>query len=45
MKNHLVLFASKINTTHIQIVLMLIVLAMLVVGAGAIDDFGGIGRK
>ena len=45
MKNHLVLFASKINMTHIQIVLMLIVLAMLVVGAGAIDDFGGIGRK
>jgi hypothetical protein len=45
MKNHLVLFASKINMTHIQIALMLVILAMLVVGAGAIDDFGGIARR
>jgi hypothetical protein len=45
MKNQIILFVSKINMTHIQIALLLIVLAMLVVGAGAIDDFGGASRR
>lgn len=43
--NQLVLFSSKINKTHIQYALMLIALAMLVLGAGAPEDVGGIGTK
>jgi hypothetical protein len=35
---------SKINKTHIQMLLMVVVLAMLVLGAGAPTDFGGVGR-
>jgi hypothetical protein len=45
MKNRLVLFASKINTTYIQMALMVIALALLVLGAGAVDDFGGTLRR
>lgn len=45
MKNRVILTVSKINTTHIQMALMVIALALLVVGAGAIDDFGGIVRR
>lgn len=45
MKNQFVLFVSKINTTHIQMALLVIALALLVLGAGAVDDFGGIGRS
>jgi len=41
MKNQVTLFVSKINTTHIQVALMVIALALLVLGAGAVDDFGG----
>jgi hypothetical protein len=44
MKNQVVIFVSKINKTHIQMALMLVVLAMLVLGAGAVDDFGHVGR-
>ena len=35
--------ASKINKTHLQIVWTLLALAMLVLGAGAPEDVGGIG--
>jgi len=34
---------SKINKTHLQILWVLIVLAMLVLGAGAPEDVGGVG--
>lgn len=46
MKNTLekIQFAhSKINKTHLQILWILIVLAMLVLGAGAPEDVGGVG--
>ena len=42
--NHFVLSASKINKTHIQFAFMLLALAMLVLGGGAPEDIGGIGR-
>jgi hypothetical protein len=45
MKNQIVLFVSKINMTHIQMALLVVALVLLVVGAGAVEDFGGIGRK
>jgi len=44
MKNQIVLWSSKINTTHIQLVIMLVALALLVLGSGAVEDFGHIGR-
>ena len=46
MKNtfsHLVLPLSKINKTHLQIAFMILTLALLVLGAGAPEDLGGIG--
>lgn len=45
MKNQLVLLASKITMTHIQMILLVVALALLVLGAGAIDDFGGATRR
>ncbi len=39
-----VLFASKIDTTHLKFFFMLLMLAMLVLGAGAPSDFGGVGH-
>jgi hypothetical protein len=42
--NHFVLAVSKINKTHIQFAFMLIALVMLVLGAGAPEDIGGVGR-
>ncbi len=42
--NQIVFFATKINKTHLQFALMLLVLTMLVLGAGAPEDIGGIGR-
>jgi hypothetical protein len=44
MKNQAVVLFSKINKTHIQMVLILVTLAMLVLGAGAPSDFGSVGR-
>lgn len=37
-------FSNKINRQHIQLVFVVITLVMLVLGAGAPDDGGGIGR-
>ena len=48
MKNNLFQlanFVSKIKRQHLQLVLLLITLAMLVLGAGAPVDVGGIGLK
>lgn len=36
---------SNINKVHLQIVWTLIVLAMLVLGAGAPEDVGGVGIR
>ena len=47
MKNSIsnfVLRFTKINKTHLQFALMLLTLVMLVLGAGAPEDVGGIGR-
>ena len=47
MKNafaRLALSTRKINRQHIQFVFALLTLALLVLGAGAPDDGGGIGR-
>ncbi len=42
--NSLVLSFSKINKTHLQFALMVVTLVMLVLGAGAPEEVGGIGR-
>jgi hypothetical protein len=42
--NNLVLSLTKINQNHMQFVLMVISLVMLVLGAGAPEEVGGIGR-
>jgi hypothetical protein len=47
MKNTLsqiVLFTSKFNKTHLQFIMMLLALTMLVLGAGAPEDIGGVGK-
>jgi hypothetical protein len=47
MKNKLALFTlsiSKINRQHVQLFFVILSLAMLVIGAGAPDDGGGVGR-
>lgn len=44
MKNSLNTFATKINPTHLKFIFMLVMLAMLVLGAGAPSDVGGVGR-
>ena len=44
MKNQLVTLFSKISKTQIQMAIMLVTLAMLVLGAGAVEDFGHVGR-
>lgn len=47
MKNtfsQIALSISKFNKTHLQFVLMLLTLTMLVLGAGAPEDIGGVGR-
>lgn len=41
--NRFALTASKINKNHLQIAFTVLALAMLVIGAGAPDDMGGIG--
>ena len=42
--NHAVLSVTKINKTHLQFALMLLTLVMLVLGAGAPEEIGGVGR-
>ena len=42
--NKSVLFTSKINKTHVQFAYMLLALVLLVLGAGAPEDIGGVGR-
>jgi hypothetical protein len=42
--NSLVLSLSKINKTHLQFALMVVTLVMLVLGAGAPEEVGGVGR-
>jgi hypothetical protein len=42
--NQTVFFASKINKTHLQFALMVVALALLVLGAGAPEDFSKVGR-
>lgn len=42
--NHIVLFASKVNKSHIQFAFMILALVMLVLGAGAPEDIDGVGR-
>jgi hypothetical protein len=42
--NNLVLSLTKINKTHLQFALMIVTLVMLVIGAGAPEEVGGIGR-
>ena len=44
MKNQIALSLTKINKTHLQFALMLLTLVMLVLGAGAPEEVGGIGR-
>jgi hypothetical protein len=36
---------SKVNKTHIQLVWTLLALTLLVLGAGAPDDVGGVGIR
>lgn len=43
--NRLQLFVSSINKTHLQLVWVLIALTMLVLGAGAPEDVGGVGIR
>lgn len=48
MKNtfsNILFVASKVNSRHLQVVWMLLALAMLVIGAGAPEDVGGIGIR
>jgi hypothetical protein len=42
--NSLALSFAKLNKTHLQFALMVLTLVMLVLGAGAPEDVGGIGR-
>jgi hypothetical protein len=42
--NSLVLSLTKINKTHLQFALMIVTLVMLVIGAGAPEEVGGVGR-
>ena len=42
--NNLVLSLTKINKAHLQFALMIVTLVMLVIGAGAPEEVGGIGR-
>jgi hypothetical protein len=41
--NQFALSITKINRTHLKFALMLLALVMLVLGAGAPEDIGGIG--
>jgi hypothetical protein len=41
---NITLSVSKINKTRLQFLLMLVMLAMLVLGAGAPESFGGVSK-
>ncbi len=41
--NQIAVSFTKINKTHIQFILMLLALVLLVLGAGAPEDIGGVG--
>lgn len=41
--NYFALLVTKINKTHLQFALMLLILVMLVLGAGAPEHIGGNG--
>ena len=43
--SNIAFFASKVNPRHLQVVWMFLALAMLVIGAGAPEDAGGIGNR
>lgn len=43
LTSRLALSLSKVNKTHLQIVMMILTLVMLVLGAGAPEDVGGVG--
>ncbi|HNC09088.1 MAG TPA: hypothetical protein PLX14_10315 [Anaerolineales bacterium] len=40
-----VFVASKVNSRHLQVIWMFLALTMLVIGAGASEDVGGIGIR
>jgi hypothetical protein len=42
--NQIAVSLTKINKTHLQFALMLLTLVMLVIGAGAPEEVGGVGR-
>jgi hypothetical protein len=42
--NNIVLSLTKINKNHVQFALMVVSLVMLVLGAGAPEEVGGVGR-
>lgn len=42
--NQIAVSLTKINKTHLQFALMLLTLVMLVLGAGAPEEVGGVGR-
>ena len=42
--NHAVLSFTKLNKAHLQFALMILTLVMLVLGAGAPEEIGGVGR-
>jgi hypothetical protein len=42
--NHAVFSLTKLNKAHLQFALMILTLIMLVLGAGAPEEIGGIGR-
>jgi len=44
MKKSLNTFATRINPVHLKFFFMLVMLALLVLGAGAPSDVGGVGR-
>jgi hypothetical protein len=44
MKNTYAKFATKINPTNMKFFFMLLMLSMLVLGAGAPSDSGSVGR-
>jgi hypothetical protein len=42
--NQIAVYIPRINKTHLQFALMLLAVALLVLGAGAPEDFGGVGK-
>jgi hypothetical protein len=42
--NQSILVSAKINKSHLQLAFMLFTLVLLVLGAGAPEDVGGVGK-